>query len=238
VGDLTLAQYQTEVILAVGNVPSQHPLIAAGIHTRAINRAPNRLIRMAPHLFPEHKDRSWEIGPTVVGDNRIAIPATCSVVRAVHSADDDTGGAPYPWEDIDEREVSRTEGLTVGLLEKDEDESTGFPQMWDRQVNSIVYYPTTRTGFETYLRLYGDSIEAALSASGDTFRIHADWDNLIVLMAAQELAMKLDRGDRARELKEEVKDELAKFNVVAEGDSDGAVSVEGMPTTLSVYGAC
>ena len=74
-GDLTLTQYRTRVLLALDNLSSDHPVVSGDLHTQAINDAANDLVREYPDLFPEHgANRTWTTGPTVAGDNAFALP--------------------------------------------------------------------------------------------------------------------------------------------------------------------
>jgi hypothetical protein len=89
VSDLTRAQYVERVLSALGNLDATaHPLLVLGVHLTAIDNAPNRLIRQNPDLFPDHQNRSWTIGPTVVGANRIAIPRELLIINKLRRTDD------------------------------------------------------------------------------------------------------------------------------------------------------
>jgi hypothetical protein len=198
-GDLNLSQYQTRVLLLNNNLPSTDPNVTAGLHTQAINDAANDLVRDYPDLFPEHgANRTVTQGPTIVGDNAIAIPDTLVTVhRVTHS--NGTTITSGDWSSVEEKFVGPISAETIGLLNKDSD-VTGYPQQWDRKANQIYYYPTTRTGYTTYFRLYGTSNETRLSASGDTFRLHRDYDECVVLYAASKLALILGETARHAEL--------------------------------------
>jgi hypothetical protein len=203
-GDLTRAEYQERVLLALKNLRSTHPVVTAGIHTDAINHAVNRLIRMAPDMFPEHNNNSWTQGPTTVGDNLIALPENLLVLREVRSADSSTSPT---WEDTKERVVPIVDTDTIGLLGK-ETTQAGYPRICDRKGTNLIYWPTTRTGYTTYLRFYGIAGEAALTADGETFRTHEHWDAAIVFLAAEEVATYLGWTDRAKELLAAAKEHL------------------------------
>lgn len=197
-GDLTRADYQERVLLALKNLRSSSPVVSAGIHTDAINHAVNRLIRMAPDMFPEHNNNSWTQGPTTVGANSIALPENLLVLRDVRCSDATviTNG---DWSSVKERVVPIVDTDTIGLLSKDSS-VTGYPRVCDRKGNSLIYWPTTRTGYTTYLRFYGIAGEAALTADGSTFRTHRDFDAAIVFLAAEEVATYLGWTERAKEL--------------------------------------
>ena len=75
---LVLATYQTLVRRALGNIPTSFPQLDDGMDITAINAAPNTLIRRYPQHFPECRNHTWTIGPTIVGDNTIALPAQSS----------------------------------------------------------------------------------------------------------------------------------------------------------------
>jgi len=232
-GTLTLSGYQSRVLLTLGNLPSAHPVIAAGMHTTAINNAPNRLIRENPDLFPEHHGRSWTIGPTEAGSNRVAVPSNLLELQKVHRNDSDTD--PTDWASEQEYIVTmpRNAVTVIGLLSKDTT-TTGFPSMVTRKDSDLYYWPTTRADYECYFRVYGISGEEPLSAATDTFLMHRDYDQVIVLMAASEVAEAMGWIERAQELLA-----LAGTRIKARGGitanerarKGGRVTMAGMPGT-------
>lgn len=206
-GTLTKADFESRVLLTLRNLPPEHPIIAAGMHTTAINNAPNRLIRENPDLFPEHHNRSWTIGPTevpsagppVVSGNRVPLPGNLYELHEVRRNDSDTD--PGTWASTTEYIVTMPQNAValIGQLAKDST-VTGFPTICGRKDSDLYYFPTTRADFECYFRLYGTSCESALVDSGDTFLMHRDWDQAIVLMAASEVAEAIGWTERAQEL--------------------------------------
>lgn len=242
-GTLTLADYRVEVRLSLGNLPTSHPLYTQSLVDRAINQAPNRLIRMAfggngqlVHLFPE-KHNSWTIGPTVVGRNRIALDSDILVPLDVRSSESSTSPT---WADTQERVVSgpKTPQL-IGLLNKDATAVTGYAKLWTRKANDIMYHPTTRTGFVDYFRVYGIAREAPITSAGATFTLSEDWDDHIVLLAAERVARKMSWTDRANELLSEVRDqvnETLRVNAIGAGVGYAEVA-DGMPSRGLIYGA-
>lgn len=197
-GDLNLGQLQGAVLRAVGNVQTDHPVIAAGDHTRCINDAANDLCRLFPDRFPEHNARTWTDGPTVLGDNAIALPSNLLTLDRVTHSD----GATITlgdWSSIEERIVTQSTVETIGILDKASD-VTGYPILWARQGTSLLYYPTTRTGFLTTFNLYGMSREEPLVAGGDVFRFDRDFDEAVVLLGAAKLARIIGYTERAAEL--------------------------------------
>lgn len=206
-GTLTLADYKSRVLLTLNNVPTAHPVMAAGMHVTAINNAPNRLIRENPALFPEHHNRSWTIGPTAIPDagppvvegNRIPIPENLLVLEKVRQNGDSVN--PGTWASITENVVTMPSGGAelIGLMQKDSD-VTGYPIICARKDSDLMYYPTTRTGFTCYFRLYGISRELPLENDDDVFVMDRDWDQVIVLLAASETAEALGWAERAQEL--------------------------------------
>jgi hypothetical protein len=225
---LTLSQFQTEVLLTLDNMPTDDPIASSGIHTRGINRAPNRLIRMVGNadLFPE-KHNTWTIGPTVVGDNTIALPSDCIIAQRLVSAD--SSSLP-DWADTEERFISPIPRETIGLLAKPTS-GAGYPQQWDRKAEQILYHPTTRTGYTTYLRLYGIARESAISSASDQFTISEDWDDAIVLLAAEYCARRMDGWQRRAD----------EFLVAAKLQIDETMNVLGAeravrPLTINIAG--
>lgn len=200
-GDLTLANYQTRVLLALGNLDTDHPVISGGLHTTAINDAANDLIRMYPERFPEHNDNTWTLGPTTVGLNTIALPSNLLVIEKVNRSDDavPAGSPPSDWTSIKELLVSQLNTHTIGMSKKDSDVD-GYPMSWDRKATNLLYWPTTRTGYTTYFRIYGLAGEERISAAGATFRMHRDYDEAIILFAASKVATLIGRPKRSAEL--------------------------------------
>lgn len=209
-GDLTLSDFQEQVLLVLGNIPSAHPVIAAGMHTKAINDAANDLIRIYPEKFPEHQNNSWTTGLTTVGENKIALPDNMLVLERVQRpVDADATTNPAGWEDTNEMVVSKAEAWQIGIMSK-ESSDTGYPRLYVRSGSDLLYHPPTRTGFTTYLRIYGLAGEERLSAPGETFLMHRDFDEAIVLFAASKVAMLIPgMMERSRELKAEVRDKMA-----------------------------
>jgi hypothetical protein len=197
-GDLTLSQMQTRVLLALGDLATDDEIVSTGLHTEAINHAPNRLIRSKPDMFPEHINRSWTIGPTTVGLNRIALPTNLLILEKVvtnRSSTDPTSS----WPSTQEHFVAPIDATVIGQQAKPST-VTGYPTTWDRKANDLIYNPTTRTGYTCYFRTYGVSGETALSGGGETFRIHRDWDTAVVFLAASEVAEYMGWQERAQEL--------------------------------------
>lgn len=200
-GELTRAEYEERVLLSLGNMPTSHPVIAAGMHTSALNNSANRLIRQNPDRFPEHLNRSWTIGPTNVSDNRVALPENMLILERVRSnalADDPTVD-PGDWSSVQEQVVSMVRLDSISLTQK-ESTTGGFPVLCEHKANDLLYWPTTRTGYPCYLRLYGTSGEMPLAASGSTFRMHRDFDQAIVLLAAAEVAEAIGWYEKAAAL--------------------------------------
>lgn len=244
-GALTLSQYQTRVRRMLGNLGATHPVISDGLHTEAINHAANRIIRMVLggngsiiSLFPEHNNNSWTTGPTIVGDNYTAAPDNCLFIeRITRPSDDDTPSSnPGDGADTTETIVSRSTVQTIGLLSKSSSD-TGYPRLWARKGNNILYYPTTRTGYTSYLRIYGVARETYLSAAGDTFRLHEDWDSAIVELAASEVAMTMGWSERSKELLDSVHQRIVETaNIEALGDGVHAIGSDLEVMRADVYG--
>jgi len=229
-GDLTLAQYQSRVLLLLNNTRTTHPAVVAGLHTQAINDAANDLIRMYPNRFPEHNGNSWTIGPTTVGDNLVALPSNLLAIDRVHHSQDATitPSDPDTWNTVQERYVAPITKGTIGLLSKSA--STGYPTLWDRKSTNLLYFPTTATGYATYFRIYGLAGELKLSAAGDTFRLHRDFDEAVTLLAASKFAEVIGQPERSFELEASTKRKMT-----------GGMSVTGRermarPMTITVRG--
>lgn len=204
-GTLTLADYTSRVLKQLRNLPTAHPVVTEGFVLTAINNAPNRLIRENRDLFPEHHARSWTVGPTevpatgppIIAGNRIPIPDNLLELHKVRTNQSSVN--PGTWASTQEYVVTMpTNGVDViGLSSK---ETTGWPSMCGRKDSDIMYWPTTSAGFECYFRLYGVSRELALENDDDTFLMDRDFDQVIVLLAASEVAEVIGWTDRASEL--------------------------------------
>ena len=224
-GDLNLGQYQSAVRRALDNLRAGHPAIVAGDHTRCINDAANDLIRWYPNHFPEHHNRTWTDGPTTVSANSIALPSNLiELQRVVHS-----NGATITsgdWSSTKEVLVSPITAETIGLAAKSSTQP-GYPTLWDRKGYNLLYWPTTRTGYTTTFRFYGISGETRLSAGGDTFRMHRDFDQAIILLGASKLAVVIGWTERALEL------EAAARRVVTSGKSVVGRERANKPNTVT-----
>lgn len=239
-GYLTLADYRIEVRQALGNMPTSHPMVTLSVLDRAINAAPNRLIRMAfggngtnVDLFPE-KHNSWTIGPTVVGNNRIAMDADILVPLRVQRAE--SSSSPT-WANTQEKLVSPATPALIGLMKKASTD-VGYAALWTRKANDIMYHPTTRTGYVDYFRIYGIARESRITAPGATFTLIEDWDSAIVKLAAEDIARKMGWTSRADELLASVRDQIEetlKVNAMIVGQHCAEVD-HGVPSRFDIYG--
>jgi hypothetical protein len=205
----TLAQRQTRVLLICGNEESSNPIVSGGLHTQAINSAVNRLIRMVNNadLFPEKHVRVATAAATSVGSNTIALPTSPPIAIVTRVTRTESASAPT-LADTTEVEMVLSTVDEIGILDKTT-AVVDFPSLWARYGESIMYYPTTRTGKTTYLVVYGIAEEAAISASDATFGLNARWDDAIDLLAASEVELMLNHPDRAAQLEEAAKTRIA-----------------------------
>lgn len=232
--DLTLANYQKEVLLLLGNISTNHPVISDGLHTRAINNAANDLIRWYPDRFPEHNDNSWTLGPTTIGTNKITLVdttlgySTIITIDNVHRPEDSVAATdPDGWEDTKEVVVAHSNVATIGLQTKSSTE-VGYPRIYDRKGNYLMYHPTTRTGYRSYLRIYGLADEVRLIAAGDTFRMSANFDEAVILLAASKVAMYMPgRTQRSTELEAAARRKMSDQLSVTNREPDDCV-IEGL----------
>lgn len=215
--DMTRADYAAAVLLAIGNRSTAEPIVAAGLHFRAINTGVNRMVRQFPEFFPEHQNRTWTIGPTVVagtldGDgvaypgNRIELPANLDVIERLTR--NDSAVDPGSWADVREQPVAMpiNAAYVVGLTGGDSD---ARPSLAGRKDSDLVYWPTTTAGFECYFRLWGTSIEVPLTADAHKFTTAEKWDTAIIKMGASILCgFYPGKGERAKELMAEVAQEF------------------------------
>jgi len=197
-GDKTLSQYRAAVRRALDNLDELHPMIVAGDDTECINKAAGDIVRLFPNRFTEHNDRSWTSGPTIAGDDLISLPSNLLVLQKVRHSNGETVTLG-DWSGIEEVIVSQSSVDVIGLLNKDTDVAD-YPTLYDRKGTNLLYYPTTRAGYETTFRFYGISREAPISAPGDTFRLDRDFDEVIVLLAASKLARLIGYTERAAQL--------------------------------------
>lgn len=214
-GALSLSQYQERVKLACGNLPDAHPIIAAGMHTTAINNAANNLIRENPDFFPEHQNNTWTIGATAAGDDDVSIPANLTELQRVTCSRDaiPSGAPPTGWTLIQETVVAMVRENVMGLLDRAVT-TTDYPTMCARKGLLLKFYPATAAGFETYFRLYGIAGEAPLVEPDDTFRMHADFDSIIIQIAASEVLTMTGQIDAAAGILGAAERSLAKMRPV------------------------
>lgn len=229
-GEFTFAEYKERVLLALGNLSTAHPSVIKNVHGKAVNDAPNDLIRLFPDKFPEFNDNSWTLGPTVAGENKVTMLTSSAPILVLDSLrrprDEDAATDPAGWEDTNEVIVSHSDVRTIGLLAKGATE-VGFPRLYDRKGNFIMYHPTTRAGYESYLRAYGLAGEQRLVSPSSTFRMSADFDEAIVLFAAAKLAVSIQRYARSRELKAEMMEKMTGGFSVTDRESRIDQAVQG-----------
>lgn len=241
---MTLTQFGTEVKLLLNNMPSSDPFDTAGLITRNINRAANRLVRMAigsagenADLFPELRN-FWEVGPTEVGGSTGGQyqlrPSDAIMVTDVVSSD--SSSAPT-WGDTQERTLGKAvSAQTIGLMPKGST-IADYPRIWARRAKKILYWPTTRTGYTTYLGFYGVARLTPLSSGSETFQLEEDWDHVIVRLAASLTAHDMGWKEEGDNWLAAVKDQILETaNVTALGMDDGAVEADGIPMRSDIYG--
>lgn len=220
-GNLNLSQYQAAVLRAAGNIRASVPAVLAGDHTRSINWAANQLIREYPEHFIEHLDNSWTLGPTEVGKNKIALADNVLIIDAVRTSDDatidttDSDTLAASWASTPEKILYPTSIERIGILNKAAT-TTGYPRRWARYGKALMYNPTTRTGYTTYLHIHGMAGEIPLTAAGNTFRLHYDYDEAVITKAAARFARIIGQKERADELEADVKRMMQEgVNIVA-----------------------
>lgn len=220
-GALTLAQYQARVLLACGNPSSEHPVVAEGMHTTAINNAPNNLIRENPDLFPEHNDNSWTIGPTSnipagdSDDSWVKLPSNLVELQRVTISLDavPSGTPPSGWSRIQEYPVAIIKESTLGLLAKT-DASSGYPSMCARKANVLEYSPRTQAGYETYFRLRGIAGEVPLDSGDAKFLMHENFDSIIIQLATAEVLEMMQQYESAAGILSAAERKIAKMRGV------------------------
>lgn len=228
----TYLEMKTEVALIAGNLQTSHPLYTyIGTY---VNRAANKLIRMAPQMFPEMV-KSFPIGPTVAGTNSIAYPSGVIAIKEVYSA---RQGTSPNWNITRSYPVTYLNPGTFDLIAKDAT-VVGYPTIYTRLVNSLMLWPTPSASYIDYLHLFGVGEEAALSVDGSTFAaLSVDWHDTVIKLAASILLERMTQFDDARELlasvKLEVRDALNQRAEESMG-RESAVMVNGAPTRGTVY---
>jgi hypothetical protein len=208
--------------------------------TRNINRAANRLVRMAiggngeaADLFPELRN-AWTIGPTTVGDNYVLRPSDAIVITTLHRAE--SSSLP-DWDGTDEKPLGRpVPPETIGLMAKSST-IANYPQIWARRAKKILYWPTTRTGYTDYFHAYGLARITPLTTGSETFPLEEDWDGILARLAASMTAHDMGLKEQGDTLLAVVKDQILETaNVTSLGNDGGVVQVEGAPTRFDVYG--
>jgi hypothetical protein len=214
-----------------------------------LNRAANTFIRMKAgpdvdgyNLFPELARVTWTIGPTypidgtiIVDANTIAQPDDCFVVTAVKRAE----SATLPdWTTTQELPVNFIEWETFGLIQKDTAAYPDYIRQFTRKGKTIKVWPSITSGFPDYLRFYGIACEQALTDDAQSFFVNEHWHDLICTLTAAQMARRMGLYQQARELMAEVASEIGMTtDVTAKEGGDFAITVHGMPSAASVYGA-
>lgn len=235
---MTLATYKTAVRRTLGNIPTSFPQISDAMDERAINSAANAIIRRYPTHFPETRNYAWQIGPTVVGQNSIALPAASStspkvleIHRVVTNALETTpSSAPSSWAEVDEQFVAPIPVHIIGQGGKDSD-IDGYPSQWERQGSNILYWPPTRTGYTCYLRAYGQRGEYLIT-SAQSFLVDADFDDAIIFDAAAILCTSIGWVEKASALRVYVKSHMDMIRPAGVGElvtRPARFTMSGMP---------
>jgi hypothetical protein len=219
-----------EVALLAGNLQTSHPQYT-NIGTY-VNRAANKLIRMAPQMFPE-MTKDYDAGPTVAGTNSIAYPPGCIVVIDVHSAHQ---SAAPDWNITKAYPLNYVRPAHFDLLTKDST-VTGYPSLYTRVVNSIKIWPTPTAAYIDRLHLFGIAEETAIT-TGQTFVLSLDWHDAVIKLAGSILFERLGQYDESQKMllsvKQEVKDALSQRSAEAMSH-DSQLRADG-PTRTTVYG--
>jgi len=248
--NLTRAEFRSEVQLACRNLPDTDPYYGAGaaVIDRFINRARNRLIRMAigpkgsVDLFPELK-KDWTIGPTVAGansfDRRTVAPDSIYInkITKQESGTVPTGGPPPlgNWAVIREKPVEFKAREQFDFLARDS--ATGYASIWTRHGWFIFYYPTTDADHVDYFRAYGVGSET-MASSGAAFICDEFWDDPTVMLAAAIIQERRGWFARSRELMtrvHEILEETSDTSALEGLGQSNTLSVIGAPTRATVY---
>ena len=218
------SELQAEVAL-ICRIPTAHPMYsrfitpAAGSEDQSvINRAANRLITYAAvgngaslDLFPELRN-TWTAGPTTAGQNTIPTPSDCVIITDVACAHK----ATTPDWNVDREFPMNYQAPTYfGNLTKSSS-VTNYASVWSKKGKNILFWPTASASFIDYFRYYGLKIENVLVSASDEFFMAPVWHDLVALLAAQMLSLKLGWYQQSAALWTQFQNDLgATVNVMA-----------------------
>lgn len=143
--------------------------------------------------FPEMETRSS--ATTTAGTAYVSTPTDCLVIRDVFHYTDDVVLVHIGWDEY----VKRTGKATTA--------SRGVPTEWVRSGSYIYLYPTPDVSTDT-LYIYYRKRPTLLSSGTDVSALGAEWDEVIVRMAACQVWLQLGDQVRLKTEKEELQDYL------------------------------
>jgi len=142
--------------------------------------------------FPEMETRSS--ATTTAGTAYVSVPADCLIIRDVFHYTDDARLNHIGWDEY----VKRTGKSTTA--------SRGAPTEWVRS-GSYIYLSPTPDATDT-LYIYYRKRPTLLSLGTDVTALGAEWDEIIVRMAALQAWLQLGDQVRLKTEKEELQDML------------------------------
>jgi len=131
---------------------------------------------------------------TTAGTAYVSVPSTALIIRDVFHYTDDYMLRPIGWAEY----VERTGKATTA--------SRGAPTEWVRSGSYIYLSPTPDATDSLYI--YYRKRPTLLSSGTDVTAIGAEWDEVIVRMAACQSFLQLGMGDRLKVEKEELNDAI------------------------------
>jgi len=142
--------------------------------------------------FPEMEANSSTT--TTAGTAYVSVPTTALVIRDVFHYTDDRMLTHIGWDEY----VKRTGRATTA--------SRGSPTEWVRSGSYIYLYPTPDA--TDTLHVFYRKRPTLLSSGTDVTALGAEWDEIIVRMAACQSFLQLGMGDRLKAEKEELNDAI------------------------------
>ncbi len=143
--------------------------------------------------FPELETRSS--ATTTAGTAYVSVPTDCLVIRDVFHYTDDRRLSPIGW---DEYVIATGKATTA---------SRGSPTEWVRSGAYIYLLPTPDASTDT-LYIYYRKRPTLLSSGTDVTALGAEWDEIIVRMAACQSFLQVGDQTRLKTEKEELNDSI------------------------------
>jgi hypothetical protein len=206
---MNFSELKAEVVKALGNLHSSHPLysdVGAWVN-RAANRVVMKTIGNNGHklnLVPELMT-SWLSPITVAGTNYVTMPTDKIAIQEVYSFDTDTSPNLNL---VASRKLNWISPSTFEVLTRTS-AVVGYPNVWTRKGKRIYLHPTPSTDYLTYLHLYGIMREPEMTSDSDEPQMNELFHDTIVSQACAIGAGRLGWIDDAARFEASVDKDIA-----------------------------